>query len=300
MASWEGMQEFTAVADCGSFTRAARRLGISIAQVSRQVGQLEERLGARLLYRTTRQLSLTEAGELYLAHCRQLLESLADAEQAVSQLQAAPQGQLKLTAPLAYGHSHISPLVLDFMQRYPLLEVSLDLSNQVKDLVHEGYDLAIRIGRLTDSSLMARKLAQRRHHVCASPDYLARCGEPRRPQDLQRHQCLQIGNEGWHLQVNGRRQSVRVQGRMRCSTAAPLAEAAVRGMGLAQLPDYYVSAYLESGALVEVLADYAEPEEGIWALYPHNRQLSPKVRLLVDFLADSLAGGACQGGGPRQ
>lgn len=300
MASWEGMQEFAAVADSGSFTRAARRLGISIAQVSRQVGQLEERLGARLLYRTTRQLSLTEAGELYLTHCRQLLESLADAEQAVSQLQAEPQGQLKLTAPLAYGHSHIAPLVLEFMQRYPLLEVSLDLSNQVQDLVHDGYDLAIRIGRLTDSSLMARKLGQRRHHVCASPDYLARHGAPRRPQELLQHQCLQIGNDGWHLQVNGRRQTFRVQGRMRCSTAAPLAEAAMRGMGLAQLPDYYVAAYLESGALVEVLADYAEPEEGIWALYPHNRQLSPKVRLLVDFLADSLAGGACQAGGGRQ
>lgn len=300
MASWEGMQEFAAVADSGSFTRAARRLGISIAQVSRQVGQLEERLGARLLYRTTRQLSLTEAGELYLTHCRQLLESLADAEQAVSQLQAEPQGQLKLTAPLAYGHSHIAPLVLEFMQRYPLLEVSLDLSNQVQDLVHDGYDLAIRIGRLTDSSLMARKLGQRRHHVCASPDYLARHGAPRRPQELLQHQCLQIGNDGWHLQVNGRRQTFRVQGRMRCSTAAPLAEAAMRGMGLAQLPDYYVAAYLENGALVEVLADYAEPEEGIWALYPHNRQLSPKVRLLVDFLADSLAGGACQGGGARQ
>ncbi|MBX9297442.1 LysR substrate-binding domain-containing protein [Chromobacterium vaccinii] len=300
MASWEGMQEFAAVADSGSFTRAARRLGISIAQVSRQVGQLEERLGARLLYRTTRQLSLTEAGELYLTHCRQLLESLADAEQAVSQLQAEPQGQLKLTAPLAYGHSHIAPLVLEFMQRYPLLEVSLDLSNQVQDLVHDGYDLAIRIGRLTDSSLMARKLGQRRHHVCASPDYLARHGAPRRPQELLQHQCLQIGNDGWHLQVNGRRQTFRVQGRMRCSTAAPLAEAAMRGMGLAQLPDYYVAAYLESGALVEVLADYAEPEEGIWALYPHNRQLSPKVRLLVDFLADSLAGGACQAGGARQ
>ncbi|MBX9346208.1 LysR substrate-binding domain-containing protein [Chromobacterium piscinae] len=300
MASWEGMQEFAAVADSGSFTRAARRLGISIAQVSRQVGQLEERLGARLLYRTTRQLSLTEAGELYLTHCRQLLESLADAEQAVSQLQAEPQGQLKLTAPLAYGHSHIAPLVLEFMQRYPLLEVSLDLSNQVQDLVHDGYDLAIRIGRLTDSSLMARKLGQRRHHVCASPDYLVRHGAPRRPQELLQHQCLQIGNDGWHLQVNGRRQTFRVQGRMRCSTAAPLAEAAMRGMGLAQLPDYYVAAYLESGALVEVLADYAEPEEGIWALYPHNRQLSPKVRLLVDFLADSLAGGACQAGGARQ
>ncbi|AUH49442.1 LysR family transcriptional regulator [Chromobacterium sp. ATCC 53434] len=300
MAAWEGMQEFVAVADGGSFTGAARRLGISVAQVSRQVGQLEARLGAKLLYRTTRQLSLTEAGDVYLAHCRQLLESLDDAEQAVSLLQAAPRGLLKLTAPLAYGNSHIAPLLLDFMQRYPQLEASLDLSNQVKDLVHGGYDLAIRIGNLTDSSLMARKLAQRRHHVCASPAYLARHGEPKRPQDLPQHQCLQIGKDGWHLQVGGRRQTFRVQGPLRCSAAAPLAEAAVRGMGLAQLPDYYVTGHLASGALVEVLADYAEPDEGIWALYPHNRQLSPKVRLLVDFLADSLAAGACQGGGARQ
>ncbi|OHX12609.1 LysR family transcriptional regulator [Chromobacterium sphagni] len=289
MAGWEGIHEFVAVADSGSFTRAARQLGISVAQVSRQISQLEARLGAKLLYRTTRQLSLTEAGGLYLTHCRQLLESLADAEQAVSRLQAAPQGKLKLTAPLAYGQSHIAPLLLDFMQRYPQLEVGLNLSNQLQDLVHEGYDLAIRIGHLSDSSLMARKLSQRRHHICAAPAYLARHGAPQRPGDLAGHACLLLGQDSWHLQQGGRRQTVRVQGPLRCNNAQVLADAALRGMGLVQLPDYYVAAHLESGALREVLADYAEPEEGIWALYPHNRQLSPKVRLLVDFLAEALS-----------
>ncbi|UTH75353.1 LysR substrate-binding domain-containing protein [Chromobacterium sp. IIBBL 290-4] len=288
MADWEGLSEFVAVVDGGGFTAAARRLGLSVAQVSRLVGRLEERLGARLLYRTTRKISLTEAGEVYLAHGRQLLESLAEAEQAVSQLQAEPRGALKLTAPLAYGQSHIAPLLLDFMQRYPLLEVQLNLSNQVQDLVHDGYDLAIRIGHLGDSTLKARKLAQRRYHICGSPAYFAVHGLPRTPQDLARQRCLSIGKEGWHLRVGGRRQTFRVQGPLRCSTAAPLAEAALRGMGLVQLPDYYVAAHLARGELIEVLAEYAEEEEGIWALYPHNRQLSPKVRLLVDFLAERL------------
>ncbi|KMN83021.1 LysR family transcriptional regulator [Chromobacterium alkanivorans] len=288
MLGWEGICEFVSVAEQGSFTKAAQALGISVAQVSRQVTQLEQRLGAKLLYRTTRHQALTEIGALYLRHCRQLLDSLAEAEQAISRHQAQPQGKLKLTAPLAYGQSHIAPLLTRFLQRHPQLEASLNLSNQVLDLVQDGYDLAIRIGHLSDSTLMARRLASRRHHVCAAPAYLERHGRPQEPADLERHNCLSLSGEHWHLQDGGRRRQVRVKGSLRCNSGHALAHAARLGLGLAQLPDYYVAGFLSSGELVEVLADYREPDEGIWALTPHNRQLSPKVRLLMDFLAESL------------
>lgn len=288
MLGWEGICEFVSVAEQGSFTKAAQALGISVAQVSRQVTQLEQRLGAKLLYRTTRHQALTEIGALYLRHCRQLLDSLAEAEQAISRHQAQPQGKLKLTAPLAYGQSHIAPLLVRFLQRHPQLEATLNLSNQVLDLVQDGYDLAIRIGHLEDSSLMARRLASRRHHVCAAPAYLALHGRPLEPADLERHSCLSLGSEHWHLLDGGRRRQVRVKGSLRCNSGHALAHAARQGLGLAQLPDYYVAAGLASGELVEVLADYREPDEGIWALTPQNRQLSPKVRMLIDFLAQSL------------
>jgi DNA-binding transcriptional LysR family regulator len=166
MPTWQGVSEFVSVAELGSFTRAARALDLSVAQVSREVTRLEQRLHVQLLYRTTRQLTLTESGQLYLQHCRQLLDGLDEAERALSLHQAVPQGRLKLTAPVAYGESHIAPLITDFLQQYPALDIQLNLTNQVLDLVAEGYDLAIRLGHLSESSLVARRLASRRQHVC--------------------------------------------------------------------------------------------------------------------------------------
>ncbi|WP_293766087.1 LysR substrate-binding domain-containing protein [uncultured Aquitalea sp.] len=290
MTDWQGINEFVSVAEHGSFTRAAQALDQSVAHVSRQVSRLESRLHVQLLYRTTRHVTLTDSGKLYLQHCRQLLEGLAEAERAMSRHLAVPQGKLKLTAPVAYGESHIAPLVLSFLQRHPSLDIQLNLTNQVLDLVHEGYDLAIRLGHLSDSSLMARKLASRRQHVCAAPAYLSRHGQPNSLSELEQHNCLLGTNDVWHLQEQGRRRLLRVRGNLRCNSGHALTEAALQGQGIVQLPDYYVARHLRDGNLVELLAAYREPDEGIWAVFPHNRQLSPKVRMLVDHLAEQLPG----------
>ncbi|MFG0832809.1 LysR substrate-binding domain-containing protein [Aeromonas bivalvium] len=288
MFGWEGICEFVSVAEQGGFTPAARQLGVSVAQVSRQVAQLEDRLQAKLLLRTTRQVRLTELGEIYYRHCRQLLDNLYEAELALGRHQAQPQGLLRITAPVSYGESRIAPLVNDFMVRYPALEVTLNLTNQLLDLVHDGYDLAIRLGHLKDSSLVARRLAGRVPYVCASPDYTARRGMPNSLSELSRHACLLGNGDEWHFTLDGRPYSVRVRGLLRCNSGHALMDAALKGIGIVQLPDYYVGDHLAAGRLIELLPELRAPEEGIWALYPQNRHLSPKVRLLVDYLAERL------------
>jgi DNA-binding transcriptional LysR family regulator len=290
MFGWEGVCEFVSVAEQGGFTPAARKLGVSVAHVSRQVAQLEDRLQAKLLLRTTRQVRLTELGEIYYRHCRQLLDNLYEAELAVGRHQAEPQGALRITAPVSYGESRIAPLVNDFMLRYPQLEVTLHLTNQLLDLVHEGFDLAIRLGHLKDSSLVARKLAERVPYLCASPIYTARHGMPNSLSELVQHSCLVGNSDEWHFTVHGQPHVQRVRGPLQCNSGHALLDAALKGIGIIQLPDYYVNTHLASGELMELLPELRAPAEGIWALYPHNRHLSPKVRLLVDDLAEQLGG----------
>ncbi len=286
--NWEGINEFVAVYESESFTRASRQLGCSTAQVSRQVGQLEKRLGSKLFYRTTRKVSATEAGQIFYQHCRQILDALDDAERALTDLQASPRGKLKITAPVAYGESHIVPLLNNFMLQYPDLELQCHLTNQTLDLVTEGYDLAIRLGRLGDSSMIARRLSSRRLYVCASPAYLARYGEPHTLSELNHHSCLQGTLDYWRFRSQGQERNLRVHGRIRCNSGHALLDAALKGLGITQLPDYYVDEALENGRLVSLLEPFQGEDEGIWALYPQNRLLSPKVRLLVDYLIDSL------------
>lgn len=293
MALWDGVREFLAVADAGSFTGASHRLGISTASVSRQVRRLEEKLACKLFHRTTRQVSLTEAGQLYYGHCRTALEGLEEAERAVTNLQRHPSGQLRLTAPVTYGEEHIAPLVNTFLAQYPGLEITLQLTNQTLDLLEGGFDLAIRLGRLKDSSLMARKLANRSLHVCASADYIRAHGRPHTLSELSRHNCLLGSNDFWRFREQGRERLVRVSGSLHCNSGNSLTDAALRGIGLVQLPDYYVQSHLDSGALLEVLSEYREPEEGIWALYPQNRHLTRKVRLLVDHLVEGIGQSPC-------
>jgi DNA-binding transcriptional LysR family regulator len=288
MQEWEGVGEFAAVAETLSFTRAAARLGISTAQVSRRVSALEARLGVKLLQRTTRSVSMTEQGETYYAHIRRVLDGLAEAERAVTQANAAPAGRLSLTAPVTFGESVIGPLVNEFLTRHPALEVTLTLTNQKIDLVAEGYDLAIRLGTLQDSSLIATRLAARTLHVCASPAYLASRGTPQQPGDLSRHNCLQGTLDHWRFRQNGRPRQLRVHGSLRCNSGWSLLDAAIKGVGLVQLPDYYLRTALAEQKLVPVLEEFQPPEEGVWAVYPPNRHLSSKVRLLLDFLAEHL------------
>ncbi|AOY43597.1 MULTISPECIES: LysR family transcriptional regulator [unclassified Psychrobacter] len=285
---WEGISEFVCVAEYGSFTRAAKALGISTAQVSRQISALEQRLKIKLLYRTTRKVSLTEEGRVFYQHCRSVLDGLNAAEQAVSNLQSKPQGRIKLTAPVTYGEQQLLPLINDFMVQYRDIEVTAFLSNQKIDLIEGGYDLAIRIGKLRDSTMMAKKLSLRTNFVCATPAYLNQYGVPRTLDDLSQHNCLLGTRDYWHFVEKGIEKNLRVSGSIQYNSGYSLVDAALKGLGIVQLPDYYVQKHLASGALVSVLDNYREPKESIWAIYPHNRQLSPKIRLLVDYLAERL------------
>ena len=288
MMKWEGISEFVYVAETESFTHASKKMLISTAQVSRKVSALEKRLNIKLFYRTTRKVSLTEEGRIFYQHCRGVLDGLDEAERAITNLQINPQGKIKLTAPVTFGEQKILPLVNDFMKKYHDVEVSAYLSNQQFDLVEEGYDLAIRLGKLGDSTMMAKKLGKRINYLCASPAYLNQYGVPHVLSELKQHSCLLGTLDYWHFTDSGRDKPLRVSGRLRYNSGVSLVDAALKGLGIVQLPDYYVQQYLQNGELVSLLDDYREPDGGIWALYPQNRHLSPKIRLLVDYLADHI------------
>ncbi|WP_445424670.1 LysR family transcriptional regulator [Alishewanella sp. HL-SH06] len=289
MKQWIGISEFVAVAEQQSFTKAAKQLGISVAQVSRNIAELEASLAIKLLYRSTRSVSLTEEGLLYLQHCRHLVASLDEANRTLANLKATPRGQIKLTAPVFYGETRIAPLLHDFMLRYPDTELDLQLSNNKLDLVQGGYDLAIRLGTLESSSLIARKLASRTQYVVASPAYLAQHGTPTSLTALAQHQCLTGTVANWRFMQQGKIVQFKPQGRIVCNSGVALRDAALKGLGLVQLPDYYVSDNLQQGELMAVLSELRQPDEGIWAIYPQNRHLSAKVRVLVDYLASKLS-----------
>lgn len=289
MNRWEGLDEFIAVAETGQFTAAAQRIGLSSSQVSRQIARLEERLQTRLFYRSTRKVALTEAGQTFLQHCQRLVDARDEAMRAISDLTGEPKGLLRMTCAVAYGERFIVPLVNAFMARHPQLRVDIELSNRPLDLVHEGLDLAIRLGRLQDSRLVATRLAPRVMYLCAAPSYLERYGRPHSLSELARHNCLVGSSDQWTFQQDGKEQSLRLQGNWRCNSGQAVLDAALRGFGLCQLPDYYVLDHLKSGELVSLLEQHRPPNTAVWALYPQQRHLSPKVRQLVDALRDGLA-----------
>lgn len=288
MSIWEGISEFVAVAESGSFTAAGNKLGVSTAQVSRQISALESRLSIKLFYRTTRKVTITEVGQVYYNHCRQLLDGLEEAEQAIADLHQSPKGKLNITAPVTFGENRIAPLLNDFIKSYPDLDVTLTLTNRILDLVAESYDLAIRLGQLEDSSMIAKRLASRRQYVCASPNYLAAHGVPHTLSELEHHNCLLGTLDFWKFEEKNKLRHLRVDGNLRCNSGNALVDAALKGIGIIQLPDYYVDEHIKSGDLVTLLDSDRAPEEGIWALYPNNRHLSPKVRLLLDHLGNGL------------
>jgi DNA-binding transcriptional LysR family regulator len=285
---WEGISEFVYVAETESFTQAAKKMAISTAQASRQISALEKRLDIKLFYRTTRKVALTEEGRVFYQHCRSVLDGLEEAERVITNLQSKPHGKIKLTASVTYGEKQIMPLVNNFMKVHENVEVLAYLSNQNVDLVQDGYDLAIRIGKLADSTMMAKKLGERTSFVCASPEYLSKYGVPHSLSELNKHSCLLGTLDYWHFRDAGKEKNIRVTGRLRYNSGYSLVDAALKGLGIVQLPDYYVQNYLKSGKLITLLDNYKAPDEGIWAVYPHNRHLSPKVRLLVDYLAKHI------------
>jgi len=289
MNRWEGLDEFVAVAECGQFSAAAERLGLSSSQVSRQIARLEERLHTRLFYRTTRKVALTEAGQTFLQHCQRLQDAREEALNAIGDLGSEPKGLLRMTCAVAYGERFIVPLVTAFMARHPRLSVDIELSNRTLDLVQDGFDIAIRLGRLPDSRMLATRLAPRRMYLCASADYLQHYGRPHSLSELARHNCLIGSSDVWTFQLEGREASQRVNGNWRCNSGQAVLDAALAGLGLCQLPDYYVLEHLRSGALVSLLANHQPPNTAVWALYPQQRHLSPKVRQLIDALRYGLA-----------
>lgn len=285
---------FVRVVERGSFTAAAEDLRLSRAMTSKHVQDLEAHLGVRLLSRTTRRVSLTEEGRLYHARCAEVLAALAEADQSVTARQAEPQGLLRLNGPVSFGTHYLAPAIADFTAAHPRVAVDMVLVDRVVDLVDEGYDLAVRIGALASSSLIARRLAPCRLVVCAAPDYLARQGAPTRPADLAGHNCLDYSYGGlsgvWRFSGPAGEEAVPIAGNLIINNGDALRAAALRGQGIVVLPTFIVGADLRAGTLRRVLADHALPELGIHAVYPSGRHLPAKVRAFIDFLAGRLGG----------
>jgi DNA-binding transcriptional LysR family regulator len=292
METFAGMRLFTEVVDSGSFSAAGRRLGMAASSVARGIGALENQLGARLLNRTTRKLGLTEAGRLYHERSKRILAEVEEARLSVTQLETAPRGTLRLSVPVVFGRLHIAPALPDFLALHPALRIDLATTDAFVDLLEEGIDLAIRIGELQDSSLIARRLAPNRRVLCGSPDYLARQGVPTAPEHLSGHNCLiykrQENRSLWRLRNDGRTHEIAVSGSLLANNADALHVAALGGLGLAILPVWLVGPDIQRGALKIVLANYqVSPgalDTSVYAVFPHSRHLSAKVRAFVDFL----------------
>jgi DNA-binding transcriptional LysR family regulator len=290
----DALQEITVFARIvatGSLSAAARDLGLSPALVSRRLAGLEARLGVRLVNRTTRSLHLTDEGAAYHETCTRVLAEIEEADAAVSAGRANPRGILRVALPASFGNQHVAPLVPKFAERYPDVQLALSLSDRNVNLVEEGFDLAIRIADLADSSLAARKLAPNRRVVCASPGYLRRHGTPRTPEDLIGHNCLATDFAmSWEYRdPAGRPGSVRVAGRYACDNWEVLREWALAGMGIALKSTWDVRRHLEDGSLVSLLPGYTfATDVAIYAVYPHRRHLPAKTRAFIEFLAESF------------
>lgn len=285
------MLVFGEVVARGSFTAAARQLGRSKASVSKEVAALEKRLGAQLLRRTTRTMSLTEIGEAFHERCLRVAEEAERAELSVSELQAEPRGAIRIAAPMSFGHRRLAPLLPGFLDRHPEVRIDLDLTDRLIDLVREKFDLALRVGALRDSSLVARRLASVHAVVCASPAYLAANGTPEKPEDLVHHEChgYAPSPDSWNFDGG---QKVVTHGRLNIDNGDALLQAALAGAGIVYLPVFVVAEDLRAGRLVPLLVDHTRDREaGLWAVYPANRHLSPKVRAFIDYMVAVLGDG---------
>ncbi|HUH37932.1 MAG TPA: LysR family transcriptional regulator [Spongiibacteraceae bacterium] len=288
MARWDGIYEFVRVVECDSFSGAAERLGISNSQVSKLVARLEDRLGVRLLNRTTRRLTLTEEGEHFYLRCKRTIDEFESAEQDLSSLQNDPRGTLRINMAGSFQEHFIVPMLADFLKAYPGLSVELDFSDQPLNLVSHGHDVAICEGELADSSLVARKLADNHHYLVAHPDYLARHGSPQTVDELQQHNCLTGAQRVWSLSDGTRQLQVKVQGNWQSKNEAALLSAARAGLGIAQLPFFSVLEDIAQGRLVQVLPAWSQHTSPVWIIYPQSRHLTAKVRVFVDYLVDYL------------
>lgn len=288
MSRWEGFEELVKVVEAGSFSGAARAMGVSKGHVSQRIGQLEDRLGARLLNRTTRKLSLTELGNLYYQRCKQVIEDLEEIEQAVSKYQQRPTGLLKISSPNLLGELHIVPAIADFLAENPTLEIELNFYGRKVDLVEDAYDVAIQVGARTDINVVNKPLAKTTFQLVATPRFLNRYGAPEKPSDLKHLRCVMFTEYGvskpWKFVRGDEEVSVTPLCRWRSNNGHCLLAAARSSLGLAYLPDYYVADDIANGRLVRVLEEWGGIERDVVAIYQHRRHLSAKVKLFVDFL----------------
>ena len=283
------LESFAAVATKGSLTATALAEGVAPAVIGRRIDALEERLGVKLLVRTTRRITLTHEGSAFLEDCQRVLADLANAEASVSAGGVKASGHLRITAPGGFGRRHVAPLVPQFLSLNQDVSLSLNLSDRVVDIVNEGFDCAVRVGDLPDSSLISVRLADNRRLCVATPQYLSRRGTPQHPNDLLRHDCLTLSSDasqtrGWAFLVDGEPSHLRLHGRVDCSDGQVLHEWCLRGLGIAWRSTWEVEDDLRSGRLVTLLDEFAAPPNGIYAVFPHARHLPLRVRLWIDFL----------------
>ncbi|WP_444941865.1 LysR family transcriptional regulator [Microbulbifer sp. ZKSA004] len=285
---------FVTVAETGGFSPAAKLLGISKSAVSKRVTQLELWLGVKLLHRTTRKLSLTEAGEHFYEHARIAYKSAKDAQDAVLQLQGEPRGRLRINAPMSFGRLHLAPLIPVFMKRYPEISIDMILDDKVVDLVGEGFDIAIRGGDLPDTSLIARKLAPLKSVLCASPSYLKEFGEPTELEQLTAHNCLIFTYsrdvKEWGFIKDNHLHTIEVKGNYRVNNSEALREALLHGVGIGRLPTFVAGPDIEAGKLIPLFEEYQMPAKSIYAVFPERQFMPAKVRAFIDFAIEYFGG----------
>lgn len=287
MNRWDGIEEVVAIAATGSFAAAAKSLGVSTSHVSRAVARLETNIQSAVFVRTTRTVQPTDTGRALIERFRRILDEREEALESASSF-GEPRGTLRITCSTALGERFVAPLVRAYATTHRDLDIFLHLSNHVVDLIAEGFDLAIRTGELADSRLIRAKIASRRLYLCASPAYLAAHGTPSTAEELSDHHCLVGSSTTWHFDREGRDLTLRPVGKWHCNSGTVIADAAIAGLGVCQLPEFYVKAFIDDGKLVPLLEHQHPPDEPVWAVYPHRRHLTPKVRLLVELLRRDL------------
>ena len=287
------MEAFATVVDQGGFTDAAKKMGISKSAVSKHVSSLESRLGARLLNRTTRRVSPTEIGLAYYDRARRVLNDAGEADALVTAMQSAPSGMLRVSVATDFGVNHLSPVLGDFLHSYPDITVNMVLNNRYVELISEGFDLAIRVGELEDSSLRARKLCETNKRMIAAPEYFRQFGRPQKIDDLNEHKLLHYSNQAsgnvWKVTApSGEKRQVRTAGSLTVNDGQSLLNAAIGGLGIAYLPSFLYAEPLRQGQLEDVIPELPMEVQGIYAIYPPGRYTQPKVRAFIDFLVDQF------------
>lgn len=284
------MKAFVEVATAGGFSNAARKTNQSKALLSKHVAQLESSLKVRLLQRTTRHVSLTEMGKLYLDKCMPILEELDELESRVQNIHTEPSGELTISAPTSFSELHLMNVISLFGSRYPDVKINMALSDRLVDIVEEGFDLALRIGKLADSSLVARRITTINTVICASPDYLEQYGEPLTPKELTEHSCIIDTNHhkphSWTFQFNGKMQSINIKGQFQVNNAVAVKELALAGHGIALCPQFVMGDSVKQGKLKLIFADNKFEHAALYAVYSHRRHLSKKLLLFIELLQD--------------